>query len=256
VWPGLSGNRIVIALIPGGPSAAGTVLFVTDSGQAYFQAVEAWSSDYLASIYARGARNLAPFQTLRGVETEVLLGAIEASDGVGFAVAAGTAATRWVLEHRDDIAKLNVAVGSIVTVLHDLNRVAPKLFDMMVSIFFKQLVADIPSPAMTDPKAIARFVGRTLIQYDKLTLARNAASLAEALAPVAERAAVTAAKAVPVSAAAARDYTAGFIRDVGARGGVVLTRDEADQILGAVRNAPAEIKQLIDQLRTAVRPNH
>jgi hypothetical protein len=83
VWPGVAGNRIIVALIGGSPPAAGAVVFVTDSGQAYYQTAEAWSADYLAGVYAGVVRTVAPLQTLHALEADVLLGVCSAGTGGG-----------------------------------------------------------------------------------------------------------------------------------------------------------------------------
>jgi hypothetical protein len=232
VWPGLAGNRVIVSLIPVAPPAAGAVVFVTDSGQAYYQTVEGWSLDNLAGVYAGTALSLSAIQTLRDLEVEALLGALTASRGVVFA--AGAAATGWVLEHRDDIARYTAAFGPIAAALADLRRVAPAVFGGLIGGFFRRLTADIPTPDITSPKAVARFVGGVLIRFDRPTLVRNASTLADALAAVAKRVVV-----------------GDTVRDAAARGGVVLNPDEVDRILGEVRTAPTEIKRLIDQLRGA-----
>jgi len=237
VWPGLMGNRVVVATITGSFPATAAIVFITDSGQAYYQTAEAWSLDYLAGVYAGVARNLAPLHTLLGTETQALLGAIPVCSGGGFAAVVGTGVTQWVLDHRDDIAKGMVSVASVVTALVGVRAIAPMLFDKLVGGFFKPLVADTLSAA-TDPKVIARFVGGVLVKSGKPTLTQHTVALADALVPVAKWAATS-------------GEVAEFIREVAARGGV-LTPDEAEQILAEVRNAPAEIKKLIDQLQNAI----
>ena len=102
-----------------------------------------------------------------------------------------------------------------------------------------------------------------VVRIGKPVLTRNASALANALALVGRQAALAAAKATPHPAAAApgkaipvpvksaRGEAAEFVREVMPRAGVALTPEEAEQILGEVRNAPAEVKTLIDQLQTA-----
>lgn len=67
VWSGLTGSRIIVGL------SATAVVFVTDSGQAYYQTVEAWNSDYLAGVYTGVIRSLVPLQTLREEEIQQLI---------------------------------------------------------------------------------------------------------------------------------------------------------------------------------------
>lgn len=73
VWPGIAGNRTVVALVVGNRPA---VVFVTDGGQAYVQTPDGWDADYLAGVYSGDVRNLVPFRTLGDTE---ILGLFEAA---------------------------------------------------------------------------------------------------------------------------------------------------------------------------------
>jgi hypothetical protein len=257
VWQGITGgDRTIVALIPGAPDDSGAVIFVTDSGQAYYQTLEAWHSDFRAGVYAGVTRSLAPLQTMLEVEAQALLGAIAATGGTGFASVVGVGAAQWVAQNRDAIARFLTAIGPIMGAAAGLKLLAPTLFDKVFWAVFQRVLTEIPESAAGNPKLIARFVGTLLVKPGQLTLKRDAAALADALAPLAKRVVLAtsqAARAAPGAAkAVVRGEVSDLIQDLRRTDGA-LTPDDADRILVEIRKNPAELKTLIDQFRRALR---
>lgn len=243
VWQGLSGgDRIVVALNAAGTRpGTGTIDFVTDSGQVYRQSPEGWNADFLAGVYAGVIRTMAPVHTLLESEAEVLLGAIAATGGVGFATGTGTGPTHWVLRNRTEIAALVGAVPPVVGAIFGLREHAPVTFDKVIRAVFRRVLAEVPEAAAGNPRFLVRFVGVVLVKLGGLALKRDAKALADAIAPLSKC----------LVRAVGRVVAADLTRDL-RRSGVALTPDDADRILGEIGEYPQEIKKRIDQLQPAL----
>ncbi len=267
VWQGLSGEaRTVVALTVAGPrGGAGMIDFVTDSGQAYRQAVEGWDADFMAGVYAGVVRSPTPTQALLGAETQALLGAISAAGGAGFATAVGMGTTQWALRNREVIAQWVSAIPHILGTVTSLQQLAPTVLDTVFRGVLRRVLAEIPEPAADDPTRIARSVGGMLVKWGEFVLKRDAAALAGVLAPLAKPVApatipaaqatihptVSTVKAAPGAAEVVVEVT-NLIREL-RRSDVSLAADDAGRIVAELRTNPLEVRELIEQLRRALR---
>ena len=269
VWQGLGGgNRIIVALIQGAGQTEGAVIFVTDSGQAYYQTVEGWNSDFVASVYRQVGKDLAPLATLLEIEAEVLLGAIAASSGLGFVAVNGLTALQWVMQNRDNISKWSSAFSTIASAWWALRKVSPTMAYKVLGQFIWKDIQNMPETALNDKKMVARYVGIMLVKVGKLILARDTSILLEVLPALLKRVLIAMGKVAKAAALptvfslvesgpgagphAARDEAMTLVQEL-AHWGVNITWDDAKAIYKEIREHPDDVENLLIKLQEAAK---
>jgi hypothetical protein len=263
VWGGLGGgNRILIALIPG------AVIFITDSGQAYYHSLEGWNSDFMASVYRQVGKDLAPLATILEIEAEVLLGALAASSGVGFVGVNGLGVLQWLMQNRDNIGKWSKAFSTIASAWWALRKVSPTMAFKVLGQFIWKDVQDMPETALNDNKMVARYVGIMLVKVGKLILKRDASVLLEVLPSLLKRVLIAMGQLAKAAALptifslvesgpgagprAARDEAVTLVQEL-AHWGVHISLADAKAIYKEVRDHPDDVANLLVKLQDAAK---
>ena len=156
-WQGIAGPRIIVGLSGGG--SMGSVIFITDSGQAYDQGVIGWESDMYAKLWSDVSQKMAPMKTLLESEAAFLLGVVAATSPYAAGLVFTGSVTQFMLLHKEDMPKAIFAFGELAAIRTVLKSVAPTLYSKVIDIALGKILAEIPASASTNPVVIARFAG-------------------------------------------------------------------------------------------------
>lgn len=191
-WKGLEGKRLIAGLSGGFYGSVvhstmpedGTVLFVTESGQAYEQRLTGWEEDLKARMFADTAEALKPLQKMLDVEL-AFLNAAQAAYNFPLYVAVHGGA--FYLEHHDKIP-LYIAVAYALYKLRGLlKEKAPNLYDKVFWAILKRVWGKVWDELWENPSvnltatAIAKFVAKLIVTRGKSFFADAAKTSAEAL---------------------------------------------------------------------------